>query len=143
MVCRLTLPVVVAAVALSALPHPAVGHPIVVVEDRVYRAGVFLVVDSLVANRSDRRIDGVEATVEFRDFFGAVLRVEHTVARPLTLGSDHVGSLRVVTPYSEAVRSLHYRFTWREDGEQFQTVVRRDIWTIGAATRDPTLGRPR
>lgn len=134
---------VLAAVVLSAFPHPAAAFPIVVVEDRVYREGVFLVVDSLVANRSDRRIDGVEATVEFRDFFGAVVRVEHTVARPLTLGPDHVGALRVATPYSEAVRSLHYRFTWRQNGEQFQTVVRRDIWTIGTATSDPAGGRPR
>lgn len=140
---RLILLVVVAAVVLMVLPGRAAGYPIEIVEDRIYRLGVFLVVDSLVANRSDRRIDGIEATVEFRDFFGAVLRVEYTVARPLTLGPDHVGALRVATPYSEGVRSLHYRFTWRQNGEQFQSVVRRDIWRIGAPGSDPALGRLR
>jgi hypothetical protein len=138
---RLILPVVVAAVVLLVLPAPAAGYPIEIVEDRVYRVGVFLVVDSLVANRSERRIDGVEATVEFRDFFGGVLRVEYTVARPLTLGPGHVGALRVATPHSEDVRSLHYRFTWQQDGEQFQSVVRRDIWRIGAPSSDPAIGR--
>jgi hypothetical protein len=79
----------------------------------------------------------VEATVELRDFFGALVSAEHTVASPPTLGPGQGGVLRVVTPFREAVRRLHYRFTWRQAGEQIQSVVRRDIWTIGSATRDP------
>jgi hypothetical protein len=43
-----------------------------------------------------QRVDDIEALVEFRDFFGAVIRLEHSVAKPLPLG--HVGALRVATP---------------------------------------------
>jgi hypothetical protein len=123
------------AILVSLLPSTAFGEPIVIVEDRVYRAGVFLVVDALIANNTTRRIDGVEATVEFHDFFGALVGAEYTVARPGALGPGHTGTLRVAIPYSDAVRRLHYRFTWRQDGEQIQSVLRRDIWTIGSATR--------
>jgi len=129
-----------AAVLSFALPRPAHGEPIVILDDRVYRAGVFLVVDGRVRNLTEARVDDLQATVEFRDFFGALLRIEHTVATPPTLGAGHVGALRVVTPYSDAVRTLDYRFTWRQDGEQFQTAVRRDIWTIGSASRDVNVG---
>lgn len=122
---------------MSLVPQPVLGDPIAIVEDRIYRAGVFLVVDALVANKTTQRIESVEATVEFRDFFGALVRAEHTVASPVTLGPGQGGVLRVVTPYSEAVRRLQYRFTWRQNGAQVQSVVRRDIWTIGSATRDP------
>lgn len=122
---------------LSLLPQTAFGGPIAIVEDRVYRAGVFLIVDALVANQTTQRIEGIEATVEFHDFFGALLRAEYTVARPGTLGPGHIAAIRVVTPYSDAVRRLHYRFTWRQNGEQVQSLLRRDIWTIGSATRDP------
>ena len=116
-------------------PRPALGDLITVIDARVYRAGVFLVVDALVANKTGGRIAGVEASVVFLDFFDALVRVEHTVVGPVTLGPDQVGALRIVTPFSEAVRKLHYRFTWRQNGDQFQSVVRRDIWTIGSATR--------
>lgn len=124
---------------LSLLPQTAFGGPIAIVDDRVYREGVFLVVDALVANKMTQRIEGVEVTVEFHDFFGKVKRVEHTWASPLALGPGQLGALRVVTPYSEGVRRLLYRFTWRQNGAQFQAVVRRDIWTIGSATHDPKL----
>jgi len=134
---RLIVVLSLSAIVVSLLPQTALGDPIAILEDRVYRAGVFLVVDALVANQTTQRIEGVEATVEFRDFFGALVRAEHTVASPGTLGPGQSGVLRVVTPYSEAVRSLDYRFTWRQTGEQVQSVVRRDIWTIGSATRDP------
>ena len=122
---------------VSLLPQTALGQPIAIVEDRVYRAGVFLVVDALVANQTPQRIEGLEATVEFHDFFRALVRAEYTVARPATLGPGHIGALRVITPYTDTVRRLHYRFTWRQNGEQVQSVLRRDIWTIGSATRDP------
>jgi hypothetical protein len=129
------------AVSVSAslglvLPQAALGDPIAIVEDRVYREGVFLVVDALVANHTPQRIEGVQATVEFRDFFGQVKRVEHAGARPDLLGPGQVGALRVVTPYSDGVRSLHYRITWWQNGAQFQAVVRRDISTIGSVVRD-------
>jgi hypothetical protein len=122
---------------LLTVPMHAVGDPIAIVEDRVYREGVFLIVDALVANKTTQRIEGVEATVEFQDFFGKAKRVEHSWARPLTLGPGQVGALRVVTPYTDGVRRLLYRFTWWQNGVPFQTVVRRDIWTIGSFTRDP------
>jgi len=38
-------------------------------------------------------------------------------------------------PYSETVRKLEYRFTWRRNGSQLQSLVRRDIWMVGSATR--------
>ena len=135
MVFRLVVVLELAGLLL-ALPRPGRSEPVTILEDRVYRAGVFLVVDGLVRNVTGGRVDDVEATVEFRDFFGALVRIESTIAAPSTLGPGQVGALRVVTPYSDAVRKLDYRFTWRQNGEQFQTVVRRDIWTIGEATRD-------
>jgi hypothetical protein len=119
---------------LLASPRPAVADPITVIGDRVYREGVFLVVDALVANRTGGHIEGVEATVVFLDFFDALVRAEHSVLRPVTLGPDQVGSLRIAVPYSDAVRKLEYRFTWRQNGSQLQSQVRRDIW-IGSATR--------
>jgi hypothetical protein len=125
------------AILVAFLPQTALGDPIAIVEDRVYREGVFLVVAALVANKTNQRIEGVEATVEFHDFFGKVKRVEHTWASPLTLGPGQIGALRVVTPYSDGVRRLLYRFTWWQNGAQLQAVVRRDIWTIGSATRGP------
>lgn len=118
------------------LPQTALGGPIAIVEDSAYRVGVFLVVDALVANQTTQRIEGVQATVEFRDFFGQVKRVEHTWASPGLLGPGQVGALRVVTPYSDGVRSLRYRFTWWQNGAQFQAVVQRDISTIGSVIQD-------
>src|SRR5687768_3414072 len=94
----------VAVTLLLPLPLQALGHPITVMDDRVYREGVFLVVDALVANATGGRIDGVGATIVFLDFFDALVRVDHAVVRPVTLGPDQVGALRVVTPHSDAVR---------------------------------------
>lgn len=125
----------IAGALVLPLPQHALGEPIMVVDDRIYREGVFLVVDALVANATGGRIDGVEATIVFVDFFDALVRAEHTVVRPVTLGPEQVGSLRIATPYSDSVRRLRYRFTWRQNGNQFQSLVRRDIWTIGSATR--------
>ena len=140
MVFRLVVVLNLTGLLLCLLPHHARSGPMAILEDRVYRAGVFLIVDGRVTNGTGARVEGVEVTVEFRDFFGGLLRIEHTLSTPSTLGPGHVGALRVVTPYSEAARKLDYRFTWRQNGEQFQTVVRRDIWTIGSATREVNVG---
>jgi hypothetical protein len=110
------------------------------VQDRVYRVGVYLVVDAHVRNQSASRMDGVEVSVEFYNFFDELLRAEHTVLRPVSLGPGHEGTFRVVTPFSqhvEGARSVRYRFTWREGVEQFQEVTKRDVWAIGQATRTP------
>jgi len=134
---RLIMALSLSAIVVALLPQTALGGRLAIVEERVYRVGVFLVVDALVANKTTQRIEGVVATVEFHDFFGKVMRVEHTWASPLALGPGQVGALRVVTPYSEGVRRLLYRFTWWQNGAQFQAVVRRDIWTIGSVKRHP------
>lgn len=73
--------------------------------------------------------------VEFYNFFDELVRVEATALSPATLGSGHVAGLRAVTPYSEAVRKIRYRFTWSRGGERFQLVEKRDIWMIGSPTR--------
>jgi hypothetical protein len=62
-------------VLLLVLSHAALGDPIAIVEDRIYRVGV------------------LQATGEFRDFFGAVMSIEHTVASPAALGTGQVGAL--------------------------------------------------
>ena len=105
-----------------------------ITQDRVYREGVFLVVDALVENRSGAYLDGIEATVVFLDFFDALLRAEHTVLSPVTLAPGQSASLRVAVPYNDNVRKLEYRFTWRQQGTQLQSSVRRDIWK-GSAVR--------
>lgn len=87
-----------------------------------------MVVDALVKNISPRRVQWVEVSVEFYNFFDELMSVEHTVLRPLTLGPGQIGALRVVTPFSHKARKIAYRFTWQQDSEQFQDVARRDIW---------------
>lgn len=132
----LTWLLIVAGLWLPACAGPALAaDPIVIVADRVYREGVFLVVDATVANRTGAPIDGVEATVVFLDFFDTLVRAEHTVVRPVTLGPGQVGMLRVFVPFSDAVRKVDYRFTWRQNGSVLQSSLRRDIWTLGSATR--------
>jgi hypothetical protein len=123
---------------------PAVGATdsivVRVVQDRVYRVGVYLVVDALVRNQSSRRVDAAEVSVEFYNFFDELVSAEHTVLLPVSLGPGQKGTFRVATPYSpfvEGARSIRYRFTWREDGLQFQEVVKRAVWTIGQPTRTP------
>lgn len=124
-----------ALVLLLPSAVPAAPDPVRVAEDRVYREGVFLLVDALAENRTGGYIDGVEVTVVFLDFFDALVRVEHTVLRPLSLGPGQVAALRVAVPFSDNVRKLEYRFTWRrQDGAQLQSRVRRDIW-LGSAVR--------
>ena len=116
--------------AVLAADEPALA----VTQDRVYREGVFLVVDALVQNHTGASIDGVEATVVFLDFFDTLLRAEHTVLSPVTLAPGQSAALRVAVPYNDNVRKLEYRFTWRQQGTQLQSSVRRDIWK-GSAVR--------
>jgi hypothetical protein len=120
-----------------ALLFPALvpaADSIQVTDDRVYREGAFLVLDALAENRTGRPIDGVEVTVVFLDLFDGLVRAEHTVLRPVSLGPGQAASLRVAVPYAEGIRKLEYRFTWREAGAQLQARVRRDIWA-GSAVR--------
>ncbi|MBI4610468.1 MAG: hypothetical protein HY726_15835 [Candidatus Rokubacteria bacterium] len=91
-----------------------------VVQDRAYRVGVFLVVDALVENISPRRVDGAEVSVEFYTFFDQLVSLEHTVLRPARIEPGQKATLRVATPNSDSVRKIRYRFTWRENAEQFQ-----------------------
>jgi hypothetical protein len=123
---------------------PAAGTPSSVVvrllQDRVYRVGVYLVVDARVRNQSPWAMDGAEVTVEFYDFFDELLSAEHTVLRPVSLGPGQEGTFRIATPfgtYVEGVRSIRYRFTWRHGPEQFQEVAKRQVWAIGQPTRTP------
>lgn len=127
--------------AMAVALWPAASHPetdpVTVVQDRLYRVGVFLVADALVENRGRGLIDQVEVSVEFYDFFDQLLSAEYTQLRPFTLGPGQAATLRVLTPYTDRVRKLRYRFTWRQAGEQIQHVSKREVWTIGQATRDP------
>ncbi len=108
------------ALALRAVPAEAGTTPLQVVQDRAYRRGVFMVVDALVENISSRRVEGVKVSVEFYTFSDELVSLEHTALHPPTLGPGQKGTLRVVTPYSDLVRKIRYRFTWRQHGEQFQ-----------------------
>ena len=124
-------------VLAAALLLPSAGpaaDSLEVTQDRVYREGVYLVVDALVQNHTGAYIDGVEATVVFLDFFDTLLRAEPTVLTPVTLAPGQSASLRVAVPYNDNVRKLEYRFTWRQRGTQLQSSVRRDIWK-GSAVR--------
>lgn len=118
-------------------PAPGAAEPptLAVVQDRVYRADVYLAVDALVQNLSSRGTEAVEVSVEFYNFFDELISVEHTLVAPTRLGPSQVGALRVVTLAHEALRKVQYRFTWRQDGEQLQAVERRHIWAMGAPTR--------
>lgn len=137
---RLT-PVIAGLFAMLSFPWPgwslAEDLPVAIVQDRLYRLGVYLVVDAVIENRSATTIESVEVLVEFYDFFNELLRVEHTLVTPVTLGPGSRAAFRAVTPYTDAARKVVYRFTWRRDSDQLQAVVRRDIWTIDSATRDP------
>jgi hypothetical protein len=128
--------VLILAVGL-ALPSAVLAadvQALEVTQDRVYREGVYLVVDALIQNHTGAYIDGVEATVVFLDFFDTLLRAEPTVLTPVTLAPGQSSSLRVAVPYNDSVRKLEYRFTWRQQGTQLQSSVRRDIWK-GSAVR--------
>ena len=117
---------------LVLVPVARAEDALEVTQDRVYREGVFLVADALVENNTGAYIDGVEATVVFLDFFDTLIRAEHTVVSPVTLAPGQTASLRVSVPYSDGVRKLEYRFTWRQQGTQLQSSVRRDIWKVSA-----------
>lgn len=126
------------AIVFAGLGLPASGGAVVdsihITDDRVYREGVFLIVDALAQNLTGRPLEGGEVTVVFLDFFDGLVRTGHTVLRPVTLAPGQTASLRVVVPYHDAVRKLEYRFTWRQEGTQLQSRVRRDIW-LGSAVR--------
>ena len=64
-----------------------------VFQDRAYRLGVFLVVDALVENTSPRRVEAVEISLEFYNFFDELVSVEHTIVRPVILGPGQTGTL--------------------------------------------------
>ena len=117
---------------LVLVPVARAEDALEVTQDRVYREGVFLVADALVENNTGAYIDGVEATVVFLDFFDTLIRSEHTVVSPVTLAPGQTASLRVSVPYSDGVRKLEYRFTWRQQGTQLQSSVRRDIWKVSS-----------
>src|SRR5918992_1541141 len=110
----------VMALALSAATGEACTGTLRVVQDRTYRAGVFLVVDAIAENLSPRRVDWAEVSVEFYNFFDELLSLEYTALHPPTLGPGQKGTFRVVTPFSDDVRKIRYRFTWWQDREQFQ-----------------------
>jgi hypothetical protein len=123
---KLACALVLTTVVLS--PSAVRAHDALeITQDRIYREGVFLVVDALIENHTGAYIDGIEATVVFLDFFDALVRAEHTVLRPVTLAPGQSASLRVAAPYHDRVRKLEYRFTWRQQGAQLQASVRRDI----------------
>jgi hypothetical protein len=131
---RLACALTMMAVVLVPSTARARDAALEITQDRVYREGVFLVVDALIENHTGAYIDGIEATVVFLDFFDALVRAEHTVLRPVTLAPGQSASLRVAVPYHDAVRKLEYRFTWRQQGAQIQASVRRDI-VKGSAVR--------
>lgn len=112
------------ALGLTLALAPASAEPgqsaLRVIQERAYREGVFLVVDALVENVAPVRVDATEVSVEFYTFFDELVSLEHTLVRPPTLGPGQKGTLRVITPYSDAVRKIRYRFTWWQDHAQFQ-----------------------
>jgi hypothetical protein len=120
-------------------PALSVVEPVAlaIVQDRIYRAGVFLIVDALVENRSLRNVERAQVAVELDNFFDELVRMEPAALSPATLAPGQVAALRAVTPYSETARKIRYRFTWWQDGEQFQAVEKRDIWMTGSPARAP------
>ncbi len=121
---------------LWPVPSSAESPSIVVLQDRVYRAGVYLAIDALVRNELPWRVEAIEASIEFYNHFDELVSVEQTLVNPASLGPGHVGALRVVALYSDAVRKIHYRFTWRQGDEQIQAVEARYVWTFGSPTRE-------
>ncbi len=114
------------AALILALPHPRASaesgqSALRVVQDHAHRDGVFLVVEAIVENVAPARLDGAGVSVEFYNFFDELVSLKHTPVRPPTLRPGQKGTLRVVMPYTDAVRKIRYRFTWRRDHEQFQS----------------------
>jgi len=54
------------------------------------------------------------------------------VVSPVALAPGQTASLRVAVPYTDGVRKLEYRFTWRQQGTQLQSSARRDIWKVSS-----------
>ena len=105
---------------LKPSPGAAGNSSLRVVQDRVYRQGVFLVVDAIVENVSFGQVDWAEVSVEFYNFFDELLSAEYTALLPPVLGPGQKATLRVATPFNDTVRKVRYRFTWWQDLRQFQ-----------------------
>ena len=110
-----------------ALPQIRVDPPITILHDRIYRLGPYLAVDGVAENAGDRAVEGLEVSVEFYDFFGGLLSVEHGLLRPPSLMPGQKSTYRVVTPFSEEMRRIRYRFTWRANGQQFQSELETTV----------------
>ncbi len=109
-----------------ALAHPQASaesgqSALRVVQNRAYRDGVFLVVDAIVENVAPVPVDRAGVSVELYNFFDELVSLKHTPVRPPTLRPGQRGTLQVVMPYTDAVRKIRYRFTWRQDHEQLQS----------------------
>jgi hypothetical protein len=90
---------------------------------RVARDGVFLMVDAVIANRSAGLIRALQVTGEFYNFFGELVRVGVAGLVPADLGPGHRATAGLVVPWSEAVRTLVFRFSWLEEAGPVQTAV--------------------
>jgi hypothetical protein len=97
--------------------------PVQPVAVRVSREGVFLMVDAVLANRSAGPIRALQVTGEFYNFFGELVRVGVAGLVPGDLGPGHRASAGLVVPWSEAVRTLVFRFSWQEETGPVQTAV--------------------
>lgn len=109
-----------AGAAAACEPHVT---PLVVVDQRLFRHEGLLVVDVVVANADRAVVQHVHVSVELYDFFGELLRAERTVVTPLVLHPSYRASFRVVTPFTQQVRTVAYRFTGVRDSGTFQSLV--------------------
>lgn len=121
---------VIACLLLAAGGPAAAGRPVCEengpvqpVAVRVWREGVFLAVDAVIANRSAGPIRALQVTGEFYNFFGELLRVGVAGLAPTDLGPGHRATAGLVVPWSEAVRTLVFRFSWLEQAGPVQTAV--------------------
>ncbi len=98
-----------------------------VVQDRAARESALLILDAVAENVSTRPMDRIQVGVELYDYFTQLLSADSTVLQPVALEPGQSGSLRVVTPFREAIRKVRYRFTWVQDGRQHQATLERSI----------------
>lgn len=112
-----------AAPAAAGPPVCEETGPLQPVAVRVSREGVFLTVDAVIANRSGGPIRALQVTGEFYNFFGELLRVGVAGLVPTDLGPGHRATAGLVVPWSEAVRTLVFRFSWLEAAGPVQTAV--------------------
>jgi hypothetical protein len=111
-------------VALAAgAPVCEEAGPLQPVALRVSRDGVFLMVDAVIANRSAGLIRALQVTGEFYNFFGELVRVGVAGLVPADLGPGHRATAGLVVPWSDAVRTLVFRFSWLEEAGPVQTAV--------------------